>query len=255
MNLRELLKKYGNRVGLHMKAVRSYAQQLLLALRLLKKCCIIHADIKPDNILVKSEIVKLMKHFQVNDSKLTLKLCDFGTSGHISEQELAPYLVSRYYRAPEISQFHFLLKFIDDSVLGIPHDYGIDTWSVAVTLFEVYTGNVMFQGNSNNHMLKVIFTTDFLSLFIMIIFYYVIFQCITEVKGKFPNKLVRKGTFKEQHFDANCTMLYHEIDKITQRDKSTILSNIKPSRDLMSELVGDQNLDKDGLDQVRSLSY
>ena len=52
MNLREVLKKYGNNVGLHIKAVRSYAQQLLLALRLLKKCGIIHADIKPDNIVV-----------------------------------------------------------------------------------------------------------------------------------------------------------------------------------------------------------
>ena len=75
-------------------------------------------------------------------------------------------------------------------------------------------------------------------------------QCITEVKGKFPNKVIRRGQFKEQHFDINCNQLYHEIDKVTQRDKVTVLSNIKPSRDLLHELIGDQNLDKAGLEQV-----
>lgn len=53
MNLREVLKKYGKDVGLHIKAVRSYTQQLFLALKLLKRCSILHADIKPDNILVR----------------------------------------------------------------------------------------------------------------------------------------------------------------------------------------------------------
>jgi len=89
MNLREVLKKYGKDVGLHIKAVRSYSQQLLFALKLLKKANILHADIKPDNILV-------------NESKLVLKLCDFGSASHVAENEITPYLVSRFYRAPEI---------------------------------------------------------------------------------------------------------------------------------------------------------
>lgn len=57
MNLREVLKKYGRDVGLHIKAVRSYTQQLLLALKLLKRCSILHADIKPDNILVSNSYI------------------------------------------------------------------------------------------------------------------------------------------------------------------------------------------------------
>ena len=52
MNIREVLRKYGKNIGLHIKAVRSYSQQLLLALKLMKRCSILYADIKPDNILV-----------------------------------------------------------------------------------------------------------------------------------------------------------------------------------------------------------
>jgi serine/threonine protein kinase len=43
---------FGKDVGLNIKAVRIYGQQLFLALLLLNRCDILHADIKPDNILV-----------------------------------------------------------------------------------------------------------------------------------------------------------------------------------------------------------
>jgi len=33
-----------------------------------------------------------------------LKLCDFGSASHVSEMDITPYLVSRFYRAPEISE-------------------------------------------------------------------------------------------------------------------------------------------------------
>lgn len=205
MNLREVLKKYGKDIGLHIKAVRSYSQQLFLALKLLKRCSILHADIKPDNILV-------------NETKLVLKLCDFGSASHVSENDITPYLVSRFYRAPEI-------------VIGMGYEHAIDMWSVGCTIFELYTGKILFAGQSNNEMLK----------FMM------------DVKGKMPNRMVRKGMFKDQHFDSNYNFLYHEVDKVTHREKVTVLSSISPSKDLLQELVGYQRLPEDQLRKVTQL--
>lgn len=59
MNLRDVVKRFGKDVGLNIRAVRAYAQQLFLALSLLRKCNIMHADIKPDNILVRLGIYLL----------------------------------------------------------------------------------------------------------------------------------------------------------------------------------------------------
>uniref|UniRef100_T1PK18 Serine/threonine-protein kinase PRP4 homolog n=1 Tax=Musca domestica TaxID=7370 RepID=T1PK18_MUSDO len=205
MNLREVLKKYGKNVGLHIKAVRSYTQQLFLALKLLKKTGILHADIKPDNILV-------------NENNLILKLCDFGSASTINDNEITPYLISRFYRAPEI-------------ILGIPYDYGIDMWSAGCTIYELYTGKILFSGKSNNQMLK----------FFM------------DLKGKIPNRIIRKGQFKDQHFDQSCNFLYHEIDKVTEREKIVVMPVIKPTRNLQQELIADQNLPDDQHRKVTQL--
>ena len=56
MNLREVVKRFGKDVGLNIRAVRAYAHQLFLALSLLRKLNIMHADIKPDNILVRLDV-------------------------------------------------------------------------------------------------------------------------------------------------------------------------------------------------------
>lgn len=48
-----------------------------------------HRDLKPENILLK-------------DNKV--KICDFGSSKFLDEKDFknTPYVVSRYYRAPEL---------------------------------------------------------------------------------------------------------------------------------------------------------
>jgi serine/threonine-protein kinase PRP4 len=66
INLREVLKKFGRDVGINLKAVRAYAQQMFLGLSLLRKCNILHADLKPDNVLVCASV-----HYEFASDKLT----------------------------------------------------------------------------------------------------------------------------------------------------------------------------------------
>ncbi|ETI26067.1 hypothetical protein G647_02844 [Cladophialophora carrionii CBS 160.54] len=190
MNLREVLKKFGRDVGINIKAIRAYSQQLFLGLSLLKRCQYIHADLKPDNILV-------------NEARSTLKICDLGSASPISENATAPYLVSRFYRAPEV-------------ILGIPYDYGIDMWSVGCTLFELYTGKILFTGRNNNGMLRA----------------------IMECRGKFPHKLLRRGSLTYEYFDDLLNFRAQETDKVTGRTVVKIVDiKAKPVRDLRSRLM------------------
>ncbi|KAL8992406.1 MAG: hypothetical protein Q9188_007593 [Gyalolechia gomerana] len=198
INLREVLKKFGRDVGINLKAVRAYAQQMFLGLSLLRKCNVLHADLKPDNVLV-------------NESRNVLKICDLGSASDASENEITPYLVSRFYRAPEI-------------ILGMPYDFGIDVWSIGCTLFELYTGKILFTGRSNNQMLRA----------------------IMECRGKFGHKILRKAEFGRQHFDDLLNFRSIEKDKLTGKDVVRILNFTKPTRDLRSRLLANARDMPDG---------
>jgi serine/threonine-protein kinase PRP4 len=66
-------------------------------------------------------------------------------------------------------------------------------WSIGCTLFELYTGKILFPGSNNNQMLKV----------------------IMQSRGKIPHKLLRKGLFTASHFDEQVTFLSRETDTLT----------------------------------------
>lgn len=47
-----------------------------------------------------------------------------------------------------------------------------------------------------------------------------------DLKGKMSNRFIRKGAFKEQHFDATYNFLCQEIDRVTERVSYLLLSNL-----------------------------
>ncbi|KAI0842214.1 kinase-like protein [Hypoxylon sp. FL0890] len=194
LNLREVLRKFGNNIGINLSATRAYAHQIFVALAHLRKCSIIHADLKPDNILV-------------NETRNVLKICDLGTAIDRSDaatanNEITPYLVSRFYRAPEI-------------ILGMPYDYAVDMWSIGCTLYELYTGKILFTGDSNNQMLKA----------------------IMEIRGKFSAKLYKRGELSHMHFDDAGNFISVERDKALGKSTVRTLAIVKPTRDLRTRLL------------------
>lgn len=112
------------------------------------------------------------------------------------------YLVSRFYRAPEV-------------IIGYPYDTQVDVWSTACTLYELYTGKFLFTGVHNNDMLK---------------------QQLQTI-GKFSLKILKRGSFISKYFDQNFTFLSKESDPVTHSVYyKPLLLGEKPTRSLLQLL-------------------
>ncbi|UKK00215.2 serine/threonine protein kinase [Theileria orientalis] len=188
-NLRSHLKKNGKGYGLNLSYVHSYARQIFIALRHMKKNKVMHADLKPDNILV-------------SDNFNQIKICDLGSASDESENDITAYLVSRFYRAPEI-------------ILGCKYDCKIDVWSAAATIYELATGDILFPGRNNNHMLKL----------------------MMEYKGKIPNKLIRSGQLSSQHFDENFDFIYATDDKFSKTQVTRVIQDLRQTKNITESIL------------------
>jgi len=97
--------------------------QMLCGIKHLHSAGIIHRDLKPSNIVVRSDC--------------TLKILDFGlarTAG--TSFMMTPYVVTRYYRAPEV-------------ILGMGYKENVDIWSVGCIFGEIIRGQVIFPGSDH----------------------------------------------------------------------------------------------------------
>jgi c-Jun N-terminal kinase len=97
--------------------------QMLCGIKHLHLAGIIHRDLKPSNIVVRSDC--------------TLKILDFGLARSAGTSfMMTPYVVTRYYRAPEV-------------ILGMGYKENVDIWSVGCIMGEMIRGGVLFPGTDH----------------------------------------------------------------------------------------------------------
>lgn len=106
--------------------------QILRALKYIHSAGVLHRDIKPSNLLI--------------NASCDLKICDFGLARGVNQEEvhLTEYVVTRWYRAPEIM------------LSCKTYTYGVDVWSTGCILGELLLRKPLFPGEDYIHQLQII---------------------------------------------------------------------------------------------------
>lgn len=117
--------------------------QLFCGLRYLHhpSLAVIHRDLKPENIL-----------FRRNNNRWLVKLCDWGLSRYLNEQETMDqtvYVVSYPYRAPEI-------------IITGSYGFSADLWSIGCILGEMILGQLLFIRKTQNELIyRILYIVGF----------------------------------------------------------------------------------------------
>ncbi|XP_066494364.1 homeodomain-interacting protein kinase 3 isoform X2 [Tiliqua scincoides] len=122
---------------LQLKVIRPILLQVATALKKLKSLGLIHADLKPENIML---VDPARQPYRV-------KVIDFGSASHVSKTVCSTYLQSRYYRAPEI-------------ILGLPFCEAIDMWSLGCVIAELFLGWPLYPGALEYDQIRYISQTQ-----------------------------------------------------------------------------------------------
>lgn len=131
-DLRNYMKERHPR-GLPMSAMRSIIHQLAIALFHLRSVGIVHADLKPANIMIVDRYQQPLK----------VKVIDFGLAEPSLALKPGACVQTIWYRAPEV-------------ILHINFNEVIDMWSLGVIAAELATGHPLYPGETEYDVLRYI---------------------------------------------------------------------------------------------------
>lgn len=133
----------GSEISFEINAIRVMGKQLLEAMEKLESVKIVHLDLKPENICFSSsctfKTTVTGNVCFIQPSIFHVCVVDFGNARTIRQDKPPKYALvqTQNYRAPEI-------------FLGLPFSVKSDIWSFGCILSELYTGDLLFYGNSKS---------------------------------------------------------------------------------------------------------
>ena len=112
--------------------VQYFVYQILRGLKYIHSANVLHRDLKPSNLLL--------------NSNCDLKICDFGLARGVEDEQkdLTEYVVTRWYRAPEIM------------LACQEYTKAIDMWSVGCIFAELLARSPLFPGEDYIAQLRLI---------------------------------------------------------------------------------------------------
>eukprot|EP00960_Hanusia_phi_P037737 753088-Hanusia_phi.AAC.14 len=196
-SLHEVIEQIGP-FALSMECLQKLSFQLLTSLSFLASNGIVHADIRPENVLLReSPWKKATGRDASKPISIKVKLADMGNSFRIKNSSAYHddfELQTLCYRAPEV-------------LFGMPFSTQIDMWSLGCLLVEVYIGRRLFDSFNRSSAVAT----------------------MAKTLGKFPRALFSSGKYYEA---LSALPVFHSKEQVEEQGIQCQIASLLQSNNL-----------------------
>ena len=223
ISLYDLIKR-NDYCGLPISNVRSFAKQLLEAMKFLKSMRLIHTDLKLENILLYCNQFEEKDYKVYIDNVLVtkridvpvnnkIKLIDFGGATFDDDRSKSRIINTRQYRSPEV-------------IMELKWSFPSDIWSVGCILAEIMTGTLLYATHED---LEHLFIIEYYS------------------NTHIPHWMVESSDVSKRFFFKDGSRYYLDKGRLSSSSRH-FLNDLKPLRETLRNVyVNDSDIEAKNL--------